>query len=522
MGASALPIGPRRWYHGATPGANTLIDSQTASRREPRAFAVRAVLFALLLLFVARTWADPDLWGHVKFGGDILTAGFDAADPYSFGSDRPWINHEWLAEIVMFLAWEAGGGAGLVAVKTLIVLAVLALVLSAIRRVPMSPTLQVLLLFTAVAGMWARTYVFRPQIFSLVLFASMLWLLLAVERGRRRVLWWLPALFALWVNLHGGWIVGLGALGLWGVLNLTTFRSAVVPPAQVAAVLAASIAATLLNPYGAGMWEFIAGTVRLERTMIADWQPLFGTGPGKVVAWGTAAVLAGTAFAGRQPPIPLAHAMLVVGLGAAALKVSRLDAFFSIAVVMLLAPQVAGFAEGRTRAATPAPGAGRGALLRIAPMVAGTLVAVALFRPQFTCVRLDGPWMPEREAAVFIIDNGLRGRLLTWFDWGQYAIWHFAPGLEVSLDGRRETVYSDEYLARHTELYFEPDSQREFLHGLNADHAWLSKDLPLAAFLEHRGWTRLYTGPESVVLSRRVSGFDPPAPQEGRGCFPGP
>src|SRR5690606_7768516 len=101
-------------------------------------------------------------------------------------SDRPWINHEWLAEVAMFLAWDIGGGPGLIAAKTTLVLVILGLVLAAIGRVTMSPALRALLLFTAVAGLWARIYVFRPQIFSLVLFALMLWLLLSVERGRVR------------------------------------------------------------------------------------------------------------------------------------------------------------------------------------------------------------------------------------------------------------------------------------------------------------------------------------------------
>lgn len=49
--------------------------------------------------------------------------------------------------------------------------------------------------------------------------------------------------------------------------------------------------------------------------------------------------------------------------------------------------------------------------------------------------------MPEREAVAFLRSNRLHGKLLTWFDYGEYAIWHLAPKLRVSLDGRRETAY---------------------------------------------------------------------------------
>jgi hypothetical protein len=157
----------------------------------------------------------------------------------------------------------------------------------------------------------------------------------------------------------------------------------------------------------------------------------------------------------------------------------------------------------------------------VVPVLVSAALMIAVFPQEFRCVRLDGPWMPEREAGAVISAARLRGRLLTWFDWGQYAIWHFAPALEVSFDGRRETVYSNEYINRHTNLYFDPANEREFLDRLNPDHAWLARDLPLVAELERRGWTRLFTGPRSVVLSRGAS-VAPPPQIRSSACFPGP
>jgi hypothetical protein len=188
---------------------------------------------------------------------------------------------------------------------------------------------------------------------------------------------------------------------------------------------------------------------------------------------------------------------------------------------MLLARQIAAFAEGRTRD-TPRNAAGMRPAHAGLAAAAGALLAVVALPGGFTCVRLDGPWMPERDAAEWIDQNHLHGRLLTWFDWGQYAIWHFAPDLQVSLDGRRETVYSPDYLARHTELYFDPDAHADFLRALNPDYAWLARDLPLVAALDAQGWHRLFTGPTSVVLSRAPVAAAAPPPLSSRPCFPGP
>jgi hypothetical protein len=83
----------------------------------PRAL-IRVALALVLLVVVSHTRADPDLWGHVLFGKDIVSgARVPDTDPYSFTSDRAWINHEWLAESVMYVAFAIGGGVGLVFLK---------------------------------------------------------------------------------------------------------------------------------------------------------------------------------------------------------------------------------------------------------------------------------------------------------------------------------------------------------------------------------------------------------------------
>src|SRR5262245_8663127 len=166
---------------------------------------IRLTVLALLLGSLARSWADPDLWGHTHFGGDIIRSGIPLDDPYSFTSDIHWINHEWLAEVLMYLAWSWGGGAGLVALKMLVIGGTLALVIGAVRR-ELVPPVSDLLVFAALVGLWSRVFVVRPQLFSIVLFAVLLWIFQAVERGRTGRLWLLPLLFLFWANLHGGWI----------------------------------------------------------------------------------------------------------------------------------------------------------------------------------------------------------------------------------------------------------------------------------------------------------------------------
>jgi hypothetical protein len=488
---------------------------------------MRLAVLAGLLGGVTQTWADPDLWGHVRFGGDVLRAGRTSADPYSFTSDIPWVNHEWLAEILMYGAWAAAGNVGLIAFKMALVCATVALVVLTLRHDRLPSMTRDLLVVVVLLGLWARVFVVRPQLFSILLFAMLLWILRSAERGRQDRVWILPIVFSVWVNLHGGWIVGVGTLLVWTAIGLTPLGAGLLWGRLGGAALLALLA-TLVNPYGVGLWTFLAETVQLNRPNISDWRPLSEAGTQVIVPWALSAGLALLAIARGRRRIPLSYALIAIGLGVASVRVNRLDVFFSLSIVMLLAPYLtrAPRPDRRKQSREPAP---KWTLLMQAAAVAlaiGLVLAGWRQREVFTCLRLDGPWMPERESGAFIAANHLEGRLLSWFDWGQYAIWHFGPQLKVSLDGRRETVYSDAFVARHLKLYYEPETAMAMLEELRPDYAWLPANLSLSAVLNRAGWHRLYTGPVSIVFSPPGVAPDlkvgPLVGVAGRACFPGP
>ena len=77
----------------------------------PAEALLRVAVWSAFLVIINFTSADPDLWGHVRFGADILRNGsIHQVDTYSFDSDRPWVNHEWGAEVLA--AWHASRKSG--------------------------------------------------------------------------------------------------------------------------------------------------------------------------------------------------------------------------------------------------------------------------------------------------------------------------------------------------------------------------------------------------------------------------
>src|SRR4029434_523005 len=87
----------------------------------------RLTLWSFLALMVTTTLADADLWGHLRFGLDILAAkSLHTTDPHSFTSDRAWINHEWLSEVLTAVAYRSFGTLGLGLLKAAMIAIVLA------------------------------------------------------------------------------------------------------------------------------------------------------------------------------------------------------------------------------------------------------------------------------------------------------------------------------------------------------------------------------------------------------------
>jgi hypothetical protein len=459
-----------------------------------RSFGAGFLLVLTLVLFSATT-TDPDLWGHVRFGQDMIAAGrVTLPDAYSFTSDLPWVNHEWLSEVAMAAAYEQGGPVGLTLLRFGLLLSVLGIVWTSLVGLP--DRHKILVVVAGATGMLWRTLPIRPQLFSLLFFAIFLKLIDVADRRKSlRPLLALPLLMAVWVNTHGGWIVGLGVLAIW--IGLTAITSSWPRRAALIGILGACVAATLVNPYGYGMWRFILGTVGFDRPVIADWQPLYELPPTFWLPWivSVGLVLSSVARA-RQHGKSL---VLAIFLGLLSLRVSRLDAFFAIAALFLVARARRHSAAESEVPVTPA---------RRSPALAWGLSVLAiaslpLVAARLRAVPIQPVTVPDAEVGRYVRTHQLKGNVLVWFDWGQYVIWQFGPDLKVSMDGRRETVYSQGMIDAHMRFYFDPSGGPQFAEKLRPDYIWLPASLPVVDQLLGVGWRSMCRGPSSVLLTRQ-------------------
>jgi hypothetical protein len=99
-----------------------------------------------------------------------------------------------------------------------------------------------------------------------------------------------------------------------------------------------------------------------------------------------------------------------------------------------------------------------------------------------------------------------KGAMAVNFNWGEYVIWHLGPNVRVSVDGRRETVYSEKRY----------QAAMDFMYGINEwDSIIRSNEVTMALVANKSsihnlmntqdGWELAYQDSISSLFLRRNS-----------------
>src|SRR5439155_10147604 len=150
-----------------------------------------------------------DLAYQVRAGDIMLrTDSLIRINSLSFaGPGRPWLDQQWLAQLLFAAAYRPLGWLGLTLLQGGLVAATFAFVYLACREAGTDP-MRASLLSLAGFAVAATGLTLRPQLLGAVLFAATLWLLAGRRRHLRR-LWLVPPLVALWASLHGSFFLGV-------------------------------------------------------------------------------------------------------------------------------------------------------------------------------------------------------------------------------------------------------------------------------------------------------------------------
>lgn len=457
----------------------TLAHSRDNDRGGQASIAVvagRLCAWSVLAFLCARATVDPDLWGHLRFGLDLLqTHQLTSVDPYSFTQDVPWVNHEWLSELGFGIAYSAGGVFGLLVLKGAILGAAGWLLATASRGA--DERLRWWLLAVSLVGLTPAAITFRPQLWTILALAALSRIL-----SSGGPLLWIPFIFLAWANLHGGWVVGVGFCGLWLAGRLLDTRSvrAIIPTALAVAI---GVAATLINPYGWRLWLFLRETVSMSRN-ITEWRPLWEQSDfSHGLLWALMVIVVATTIAKRWRMLTWASLFPVLWLGGSSLFVARLWPLFC--EVALLATAQAWRPTGESPSVARVAMARPAGTLLIDAMAVAIVWALNAVGP-IRCLPVINEASPDLIAAAAFAPPAVHGRLVLPFNWGEYALWHFGPRLRVSTDGRRETVYTQETVNLQAAIGIGRADGLEFLARERPEYVWL----PMPTAAKTAGWLK--------------------------------
>jgi hypothetical protein len=480
-----------------------------ASLLKTRQTFVVVLAFGLFAM-AARGMLDPDIWWHLRTGQLIVhNHHLFHADPYSFTrSGQPWVNHEWLFDVLAFALYRVAGAGTLIFAFALITSSTFLLVFS---RCPGKPYMAgVVTVLGAIASV--SSWGVRPQMISLLL-ATVFLFLLEHSDQRPGVLWWLVPLTVLWVNLHAGYALGISliALSLLGSALDSVFQAersaqSAVHLRRLFVVLVACCSVVLINPYGVQMYVYPFQTLRSPgmQRFIQEWfSPDFHDPKYLPVVLMILGILLGIASSPKR--LTARELLLLLPTMASALwSVRHIPVFMVVA-----APMLAGFLEGwrggaRVRLFNDANGKSRPSAVLVNALLILGVAGFATARAWWVVQQQPAAEARQFPAAAvsFLVKERPPQPLVNHYNWGGYLVWKLYPDYRVYIDGRAD-VYGDDFMSQFASAYYITNDWKKPLRQWSIWTVVLPPDSPLVTALRSSPeWKQIYTDAQAAVLRR--------------------
>jgi hypothetical protein len=470
------------------------------------------VLFIGLFVLAVDVVKDPDFWWHLRTGQYIAESrSIPRSDPsFAFTTaGKQWITHEWLSELLIWKLHEVSGLSGLSLFFAGLITAAFALMYLRSPGKPYVAGFATLLGALAAIPVWNV----RPQIFTLFLLSLLILILETYFRNpRRRLLIPLPFMMLLWVNLHGGFLLGLVVMaayllgkalelyaGLAGDddLPLNYVRRDLV---WLVAVLLLCLALVGVHPAGYRILIYPLATLSSPamQTYLTEWySPNFH----ETYMLPLAVLLLGVTALGLF--VRRRFGFTVIGLLAmsalATLRSVRNAPLFAVIAAPVLSSQLAAIVNIRPSTEHPPR--------RVQALLAVLLAVICLLAPLRILMRLDTQAQSEREefpagGVDWIAQNAPRGSLFNTYHWGGYVMWRLNPRYQVFIDGRAD-LHGDEMLTQYAKIYNTQSGWEQALRGYGIHIALVEPGSLIAQRLaESPEWRRVYSDETSVVYLR--------------------
>jgi len=478
-------------------GQPTMESNKTAIKR-----LLTPVTFLLVFFILSRTPVDADFWWHLRAGQAMWAEkSILLADTFSYTRHgAAWVNAFWLSDLLFYALYRLGGYFAVAVLVALTGAITFQLIYRRLSGSPFANTIIIILAAFTAAPIWGP----RPQIVSFLLVALLdQWL-----NQRPRAKWILVPFFALWANLHGGWI--------WGFLLIFAHIAGLlvklsVAPRQEKGELwqeARSLLAWLpllalaigINPNGPALWRLPFEQVNVSM-QIQEWlSPDFHRIDFHPFLWMIFLLLLTAPLANKRPNWSQLFKML--GFTYLTFMAQRNIALFAIVAAPLLSTWSSEAIENIRGIPRSTPRAGLNA--RFAGALNAMILSLFSIAALANLFILAQPAQVDREYPVAAVEwirrNQPEGRLFNSYNWGGFVVWRL-PEYPVFIDGRAD-LYGNDTITQWQEVAEAREGAMSILDRWAVNLVLVEPGWPITGLLKDRGWKIAYEDTNSIVFTR--------------------
>lgn len=499
--------------------APVLIDQTAHGRRASvasRIFSFPVVLGCLLISLATATvrsrFDDPDMWWHLKTGQVIWTShSIPTTDIFSYTTQhQAYVPHEWLSQLLIYGAYKLGSYSGMMLWLCCLTSALLIIGYILCSLYARNPKIGLLGALT----IWIFSSVglaIRPHMIGYLLLTIEL---LLIHLGRTRDRRWffvLPPLFAVWVNCHGSFFLGLLVAAAYLLSSFSSFRAGSLVASKWDAgvrktffwMLALSCVALFCNPVGIKQVLYpinLFFNQPINLAQVDEWQPLQVTDARGIALIGVLACIALVLIV-RHSEL-MWHELLLLAMGTwLAVSHRRMLFVFGILVAPVLSRLLSDFWDGFSlEKDRPVPNT---------ILIAASLLIAAWTFPNRAAIAKEIDQNSPVKAVEFIKTH-LQGRMLNEYVYGGYLIWA-APENPVFVDGRTDIFEWTGVLAELTSWEKLESDPNVLLDKYQIDFCLLARHSPMVTVMSLlKNWQIAYRDDQSVIFTRTSPGSLPP------------
>lgn len=471
---------------------------------------VALLSFLAIFAMAARVSVDTDTWWHLRAGQWIIeNRAIPRVDYFSYTrAGQTWLYPGWLVEVPMYLIYDKFGPGGLNVWTASIVCLTFILIWYAMVGGVFLRAFVLILAATASGVYWSA----RPQLVTLLFAATYILILEGFRwRGDRNTLtrlWLLPVIMIIWVNSHGGFIIGFLIWGIYLIDAIYRWKTGVLTASNLriySLVGSLMIIGACINPAGASMLGYPFKTVQIHALQgyIQEWQsPNFHEISVQPYAW---LILVTFGFVGAsRRRIALTDFLLCSCFIYLGLLAGRNIALFSLSAPLAISRHSELLIDTLKKFTHPVSDTNSQRKSVIDWCILFACVLLVLYKvyniyPTTQNQQVFSKMLPVG-AIEYINKTHPPGRLFNSYNWGGFLDYNL-PDYPVFVDGRTD-LYDDLIINEWITVIQAADGWQEILDKWQINLVLVEPDRPIVNLLDIYGWKLIYKNEVADLYQR--------------------